>query len=43
MIRAQTEKKVNEQKEQIELEFKASIDEIDKHFELRKKELIAQN
>ena len=43
MIRAQTEKKVNEQKEQIEMEFKASIDEIDKHFELRKKELIAQN
>ena len=37
------EKKVNDQKNQIEMEFKLSIDEIEKHFELRKRELILQN
>ena len=40
LIRAATEKKVNEQKDLIEQEFKSSIEEIDKHFELRKKEMI---
>lgn len=43
LIKAQTEKKVNEQKGVIEQQFRQSIEEIDKHFELRKKELMVQN
>ena len=40
LIMAETNKKVNERKGQIEMEYKASIDEIEHHFERRKKELI---
>ena len=43
LIKAQTEKKVNEEKGQIEAQYRQSIEEIDKHFELRKKELMIQN
>jgi hypothetical protein len=40
LIKAETEKKVNEQKGVIEMQYRNSIEEIDKHFELRKKELM---
>ena len=43
LIKAETEKKVNEQKGALEVQFRQSIEEIDKHFELRKKELMVQN
>ena len=37
LIKAETEKKVNEQKGALEVQYRQSIDEIDKHFEMRKK------
>ena len=43
LIQAQAGRKVEEQKSQIEAEFKMSIEEIEKHFELRKKDLLHQN
>ena len=43
LIKAETEKKFKERKIQIDLEYKKSYDEIERNFELRKKELIQQN
>ena len=43
LIQAQAGRKVEEQKSQIETEFKMSNEEIEKHFELRKKDLLHQN
>lgn len=43
LIRAETEKKVKEQRGQLENEYRQSIAEIDKNFELRKKEILASN
>lgn len=43
LIKAETEKKFKEQKVQIEQEYRQSYDELERNFELRKKELIAQN
>ena len=43
LIKAQTEKKVIEQKAPLEQQYNQSIKEIDKHFELRKKELMKQS
>jgi len=43
LIKAETEKKFKERKVQIDLEYKKSYDEIERNFELRKKELIQQN
>ena len=43
LIKAQTEKKVNEQRGALEQQYRQSIEEIDRHFELRKKELMSQN
>ena len=40
LIKAETEKKFKERKVQIDLEYKKSYDEIERNFELRKKELI---
>lgn len=43
LIKAETEKKFKERKIKIDLEYKKSYDEIERNFELRKKELIQQN
>ena len=40
LIKAETEKKFKEQKVQIEQEYRQSYDELERNFELRKKELI---
>lgn len=40
LIKAEVEKKVKEQRLELENEFKTSLKEIDRNFELRKQELI---
>lgn len=43
LIRAETEKKVREQKAQLEKEFQQSLGDIERNFELKKQQVIQSN